>query len=177
MSYYKHIQGKDVGKIGDDSYTTPMEEFEKLKDFVPEGLTIIDPFCYDGTSRDYIKKVFKPKKVIHSCGKDYFNGVHKLPLFDMVVTNPPFSQKREVLKWLVGLDKPFVCLLPTSVITTQWFLETVKDKSEVGIIMPVGRIRFEKDGAPMKHNAFYTCLWVTRYVKGNGIKNIRLSFV
>lgn len=161
MSFIKRIYKED--KETTDDFTTRLEEFRKLKYIVPEGKVIFDPFYFDGSSAKYIAECFKPKKVIHE-NKDFISGKHKLPQFDIIVTNPPFTRKYDVLKWLLSLDKPFVCLFPMQIISTQKFTDLTKNDS-LTIIIRSGRMRFERNGKLLPSSAHYPCVWICKGLK------------
>ena len=61
----------------------------------------------------------------------------------MVLSNPPFSKSKEVLIRLKQLDKPFILILPSSKINTQYVRENYKNQG-LQIIIPRKRIHFEK---------------------------------
>lgn len=158
MSYIRSLY-KDNKETSDD-YSTRLEEFQRLKHIVPEGKIILDPFYYDGYSGKYIKEVFKPKKVIHT-KHDFFNGKHKLPEFDIIITNPPFSKKYQVLKWLIKTQKPFLCLFPMQIISTKKFIDMTEDE-ELTIHLRSGRMRFERNGELLLVSAHYPCVWISK---------------
>lgn len=158
MAYIKTLY-KDKTDTNDD-YSTRLEEFQRVKHVVPEGKVIFDPFYYDGYSAKYLKETFKPKKVIHT-KHDYFNGKYKLPEFDIIVTNPPFSQKYKVLKWLIKTNKPFLCLFPLQIVSTRKFIDLTEDE-ELTIHLRSGRMRFERQGELLPVSAHYPCAWISR---------------
>ena len=164
MSFFRKIYKEE--KQTTDDFTTRYEEFRKIKYMVPEGKVIFDPFYFDGTSAKYIKECFKPARIIHE-NKDYLSGKFKLPKFDIIVTNPPFTKKYEVLKWLIESKKPFICLFPMQIISTQKFTELTKD-DRLHIIVRSGRMRFERHGTLLPSSAHYPCVWIARGLKPLG---------
>ena len=69
------------------------------------------------------------------------------------------AQKKEILKRIIKLDKPFILLLPASCITTLYFKDLFKDK-QIQIIIPKKRIQFELNGKQTKRSnfdCFYYC--------------------
>ena len=100
-----------------------------------------------------------------------FNVVHEPVDFfendlgEVVVTNPPFTKIPDILKRLVELDKPFIMIMPSSKINTQYFRKIFCDnENPVQIIIPKKRIQFQKlvDGKIHIKNAcnfdcFYYC--------------------
>ena len=102
-------------KASDEVYTPTyavMPIVKYLKLFNPNA-TVWCPF--DLESSEYVK-VFKQHgfNVIHSHideGKNFFYYEPE-ESYDVIISNPPFSCKDDVLKRLYELDKPYAMLLP-----------------------------------------------------------------
>ena len=62
---------------------------------------------------------------------------------DIIVSNPPFSLVKDIMPRLKELDKPFILLMPSSKINTQYIRENFKNK-DFKIIIPRKRIQFDK---------------------------------
>ena len=60
---------------------------------------------------------------------------------EVIVTNPPFSLVKKIMSRLLELDKPFIILMPSSKINTQ-YMRIFKNKLQ--IIIPPKRIHFIK---------------------------------
>ena len=60
---------------------------------------------------------------------------------DMVITNPPFNLKFEILARLVEYVKPFILLLPLETMATKTFHKIVGE-TKFDLIIPIGRSRF-----------------------------------
>lgn len=121
-----------------DDYMTPSYAWENIRDFVPKDKVIWEAFYGDGKSGNHLKEL--GFKVIHD--KDDFFENDK---GDIVVSNPPFSKSKEVLNRLVEIDKPFILILPSSKINTQYVRNLFLDqKDKLQIIIPRKRIHFEK---------------------------------
>ena len=124
-----------------DDYATSRSAYEVIKPFIPNDITIYDPFYFNGKCKQYMEEVFSTCVIIHE-NKDAFSW---FPVCDMIITNPPFSNKYEVLNWLIEQDKPFCCLLPLETITTKKF-RNVPKFDELQFIIKAGRIKFEVEG-------------------------------
>lgn len=73
------------------------------------------------------------------------NGDSTFEKWDMIVTNPPFSKKKEFLQFLYSQLKPFAVLLPMSVINTKYAKEIFKEK--YCIVLPITpKVTFKHDG-------------------------------
>ena len=112
--------------------------WDDIKQFIPKNKVIWEAFYGDGKSGDHLKKL--GFEVLHE-PIDFFDNDKG----DVVVTNPPFSKCAAVLNRLVDLDKPFIMILPSSKINTQYFRRLfVNNKNKIKIIIPKKRIQFDK---------------------------------
>jgi hypothetical protein len=121
-----------------DDYMTPKYAWENIKDYIPKDKVIWEAFYGDGESGKYLTELG-------------FNTIHEeIDFFendkgDLVVSNPPFSKSKEIFTRLVELDKPFILILPSSKINTQYFRKLFsKNKDKIQIIIPRKRIHFTK---------------------------------
>ena len=61
---------------------------------------------------------------------------------DIIVSNPPFSKKKEVFTRLKELNKPFIMICPSSMLNTQYIRKLFsKTEDKLQIIIPKKRIR------------------------------------
>jgi hypothetical protein len=118
-----------------DEYMTPFYAWENIKDYIPKDKVIWECFYGDGKSGNHLKEL--GFDVIHE-QVDFFEN----NLGDVIVSNPPFTKTKEILKRLLVIDKPFILILPSSKINTSYFREW-KDKN-LQIIIPRKRIHFQK---------------------------------
>lgn len=121
--------------IKHDDYMTPKYAWENIKQFIPKDKIIWEAFYGDGKSGDFLTEL--GYEVIHE-EVDFFES----DLGDIIVSNPPFSQSKEVMARMLELDKPFILILPSSKINTSYF-RSWKDKG-LQIIIPRKRIHFTK---------------------------------
>jgi len=108
---------------GDECYT-PSYAVEPLLEYLPK-----DKVIYEATSNissqivDFLKE--QGYKVISSNGRDFLED--ELPEFDILVTNPPYSNRDKFLKKCYELNKPFALLLPVATLQGnkrgQWFMD------------------------------------------------------
>ena len=141
-----------------DDYMTPKYAWENIKEFIPKDKVIWEAFYGDGESGTYLKELG-------------FNTIHEdIDFFEndkgeIIVSNPPFSLSKEVLTRLKELGKPFIMILPSSKINTQYFRKLFSEEN-IQIIIPRKRIHFVKlvDGKPVEgwknacnFDCFYYC--------------------
>ena len=117
-----------------DDYMTPKHAWEDIKDYIPKDKIIWEAFYGDGNSGTFLKEL--GYETIHE-PVDFFEN----DLGEIIVSNPPFSKVKEIMKRLLVLDKPFILILPSSKINTSYFREWA---NKIQIIIPRKRIHFTK---------------------------------
>ena len=117
-----------------DDYMTPKYAWENIQQYIPKDKVIWEAFMGDGKSGQYLTEL--GFNVIHN-ENDFFESDEG----DVIVSNPPFSKSKEVIGRLKELDKPFMIILPSSKINTQYFRLF---KNDIQIIIPKKRIHFDK---------------------------------
>ena len=139
-----------------DDYMTPKNAWEDIKHLIPKDKIIWECFYGNGSSGTYLTEL--GFDVIHEDIDFYDNN-----LGEIIVSNPPFSDCKNIMKRLAELDKPFIMIMPSSKINTCYFRENFKDK--IQIIIPRKRIHFIKlvDNLPENYKSccnfdcFYYC--------------------
>lgn len=119
-----------------DDYMTPKSAWENISGFIPKDKVIWEAFYGDGKSGDYLREL-GCKEVIHE-PIDFFENNKG----EIIVSNPPFSKKREILTRLKELGKPFILIMPSSSINTSYMRNLYKE--DIQIIIPRKRIHFIK---------------------------------
>tara|TARA_Y100001937_G_scaffold38384_1_gene54582 strand:- start:4125 stop:4616 length:492 start_codon:yes stop_codon:yes gene_type:complete len=136
-----------------DDYMTPKSAWENIKEFIPQDKVIWESFYGDGKSGEDLREL--GYDVIHE-PIDFFEN----NLGDIIVSNPPFSKCKNIMPRLKELDKPFILILPSSKINTQYFRENFKNSdSQLQIIIPRRRIQFIKDGNELKNKCNFDCFY------------------
>lgn len=122
----------------DNDYFTPKTIWEKILSLVSKDKVIYEPYYGDGRSGEIIRSL--GYEVIHNnenCYEHYQNYD-----FDIIITNPPFSKKKEVFEWLFKIDKPFMVLVPITTLTTSY----IRDKlGELKFYIFRRRVNFYKE--------------------------------
>jgi len=141
-----------------DDYMTPKTAWEDIKQYIPRDKIIWEAFYGNGDSGKYLTELG-------------FNVIHQSIDFykenkgEIIVSNPPFSDCKKIMKRLKDLDKPFILIMPSSKINTSYFRDNFMDK-KIQLIIPKKRIQFIKlvDGkVPEKYKSdcnfdcFYYC--------------------
>jgi len=139
-----------------DDYMTPKSAWENIQHLIPKDKVIWEAFYGDGKSGSYLKEL--GFNVINEPVNFFEND-----LGEIIVSNPPFSKSKEVMKRLKDLDKPFIIIMPLSKINTSYFRENFMNK-KLQIIIPRKRIQFLKliDGKELenyKSHCNFDCLY------------------
>jgi hypothetical protein len=119
-----------------DDYMTPKYAWENISHLIPKDKVIWECFYGDGKSGKDLEEL--GFKVIHE-DIDFF----KNDKGDIIISNPPFSKKKEVFTRLIELDKPFIMLCSQQVLFTQYFKKIMENK-KLQLIIPPKRINFKK---------------------------------
>ena len=140
--------------LKNDDYMTPKYVWEDIKDYIPKDKIIWEAFYGDGQSGKDLKDL--GFNVIHE-EIDFFKNNKG----DIIVSNPPFSKSKEILLRLKKLEKPFILILPSSKINTNYFRNLFLDsRGKLQIIIPKKRINFLKKSnkrSQCNFDCFYYC--------------------
>lgn len=135
-----------------DDYVTPKSAYEEILKFIPSDKVIWDPFYCEGTSGKILKEL--GFKVEHQ-DEDFFLNNRG----DIVVSNPPYSIKKEVITRLKQLGKPFMLLMPLDTLSRVY---TNKLDLDLQLIIPRKRIQFLKylnNKLDCNNKNCFDCVW------------------
>ena len=119
-----------------DDYMTPDHAWKDIEEYIPKDKIIYEAFYGDGESGITLQAM--GCNVIHE-ERDFYD---EPPEYDLIITNPPFSDTKNIMKRLAELDKPFIMIMPSSKINTSYFRESFANK--IQIMIPRRRIHFIK---------------------------------
>lgn len=128
-----------------DDYYTPKSAWEQINHLIPKDKIIWESCMLNShlsKSPEYLKEL--GNQVIHDTKMDMLT--HS-PCFDMIVTNIPFSTeiKKQILKRLVELDKPFIIIMNSMNTFSKYMREIFKDNfKHLQIITPDKKIHYDK---------------------------------
>ena len=143
-----------------DDYMTPKSAWESISHIIPKDKVIWEPFFGDGQSGEHLREL-GCQEVIHE-NIDFYEHDRG----EVIVSNPPFSDTKRIMKRLKELGKPFILIMPCSKLTTQYVRETFMDSEDpLQIVIPRKRVQFIKmvDGVVVDQknacnfDCFYYC--------------------
>lgn len=110
----KGLLSVDRSKLGDDRFT-PFYAVKPIMKYIPKDKKIWMPFdqFWSAYYRLFTENGYDVVISSIETGQDFFNYEPNED-YDIIVSNPPFSEKDKVLKRLYELNKPFAMLLPLS---------------------------------------------------------------
>lgn len=142
--------------IASDNYETPswaIHELLKAIEIKPQE-KIWCPFR--GTTGNNIATMRKLNlNVVDNDDVDFFDYEPKY--WDIIIDNPPFSQKTNIVSRCLTLGKPFIIILPLLCIRTRWLRELVsKYSADFRLVIPSKRINYDLRGKPTYWATFET---------------------
>jgi|TARA_R110000823_G_scaffold33691_3_gene94122 hypothetical protein len=149
---------KDYSPSKFNDFMSPKCLFEDIKEYIPKDKVISMPFYGDGMIGKYMKEM--GFDVIHQ-QEDFF----EFNRGEVVVDNPPFEFKKEIIAELIKRDKPFMLIMPVSTICYQY---SKMLKNHLQIIIPKKRPKFiyydkatnKLDKDWKKKSATFDSVWV-----------------
>tara|TARA_R110001632_G_scaffold121756_2_gene234415 strand:+ start:111 stop:617 length:507 start_codon:yes stop_codon:yes gene_type:complete len=124
--------------IKHDDYMTPKHGWENIAHLIPKDKIMWEAFYGDGTSGTHLREL--GFNTIHE-PIDFFDD-DTVPEYDILISNPPFSQSKNIMNRLYELDKPFILIMPAAKINTSYFRRW-RDRN-IQIVIPRKRIHFTK---------------------------------
>jgi len=129
-----------------DECYTPDYAVKPILEYIPKDVTVWCPF--DTDKSEFVRLISEQNKVINSHlddGQDFLQWQPKDD-WDMIVSNPPFSNKRKFFERALSFDKPFALIM-----TNTWLNDSTpkilfKDK-DLQLLMFDKRMEFnQSDG-------------------------------
>ena len=136
-----------------DEYYTPVYGVDIIKPYVKIGEVIWCPF--DTKDSNYVKELSKTNIVHYTHideGKDFLDYIPDFD-FDVIISNPPFSIKNEILEKCYSYNKPFCLLLPFTMFNSITSVGIIKD--DIQFIIMDRRISF--NGSRPNFTCWYVC--------------------
>jgi len=145
-------------KTTHDEYYTRKSAWSDIQDYIPRNQKIWEAFMLNSVSSSpkYLQEL--GFEVEWSASEDMFTQQKREG--SIIVSNLPFSIKKEVFQHLKNIDQPFIILAPSTCIHTKYFYELFKDE-KIQLIIPKTKREFDKyvDGEKVEQKdncSFYT---------------------
>jgi hypothetical protein len=162
------LQSENANKEKVEYYTDP-KAWNLIKEYIPKNKPIWCPFYNIKQSKSLKTRMKMLKMGFRVCKNkpDFFTYTHKN---SVVVDNPPFNIKKDIIAKLVDDDIPFILLLPNNIFSTKYIKQYCLESEEFQFIMPLSRIKFTTN----THNdtTIHTCFFCYKI----GLKD-RMTFI
>lgn len=93
-----------------DECYTPAYGVKPILKYIPKGATVWCPF--DKPESEFVKQISAQNKVVYShldSGQDFFE--YEPDQWDVIVSNPPFTNKRKFFERALEFEKPFALIM------------------------------------------------------------------
>ena len=135
----------DSGKLmysggNNDECYTPDYGVEPILKYIPEGDIVWCPF--DKEDSQFVIQISKQNKVIRShidIGQDFFD--YEPHAWDIIVSNPPFTNKRKFFERALSFNKPFALIMTNTWLNDSAPKQLFKDK-DLQLLMFDKRMKF-----------------------------------
>lgn len=143
-------------KRWDTDYETPADGWDALMMNIVRPtnrrVRVWDPFFCEGLSRQMLEQ--RGCQVIHE-DRDFYAWQPDPSEYDVILTNPPYSQKKKVLERMLELSKPFALIVPISILASKYFAKLLPGQNiPYQVIVPERRITFVRHGQPTSVSPF-----------------------
>ena len=158
------VQELDSGKLmfssgNNDECYTPDYGVKPILKYIPDGDIVWCPF--DTKESEFVKQISKQNEVIYShisTGQDFFDyGPHA---WDIIVSNPPFTNKRKYFERALSFGKPFALIMTNTWLNDSAPKQLFKDK-DLQLLMFDKRMKFispdGRDNDKITFSSSYYC--------------------
>ncbi len=147
------VKELDSGKLmyspgNNDECYTPDYAVKPILKYIPEGSTVWCPF--DTKESEFVKQISQKHNVIYShisYKENFFEWEPMIP-WDMIISNPPFTNKRKYFERALSFNKPFALIMTNTWLNDSAPMKLFKDK-DLQLLMFDKRMKFNSpDGRP-----------------------------
>ena len=155
------MNSKDVlySSGNNDECYTPAYGVEPILKYIPEGAVVWCPF--DKEESEFVKLISKTNKVVYShidLGQDFFE--YEPEHWDIIVSNPPFTNKRKYFERALSFNKPFALIMTNTWLNDSAPKQLFKDK-DLQLLMFDKRMKFVspdgRDNNKITFSSSYYC--------------------
>lgn len=134
-------------KSGGDEAYTPAYGVTPILKYIPADVKVWCPF--DTSESEFVKQISLQNEVIYShidTGQDFF--VYEPDEWDVIISNPPFTNKRKFFERALSFDKPFALIMTNTWLNDSAPKQLFKEK-DLQLLMFDKRMKFTNpDGRP-----------------------------
>ena len=137
----------------DECYTPKYAVMPILK-YIPENSTIWCPF--DKKESEFVKQISKTNKVIfsHIDNEQDFYNYEPSDQWDIIISNPPFTNKRKIFERALSFNKPFALIMTNTWLNDAAPKQLFKSK-ELQLLMFDKRINYNNNNKITFSSSYY----------------------
>ena len=148
--------------VGTDEAYTPNYGVEPIIEFIPKDAVVWCPF--DKSHSEFVQQISKTNQVVSSHiddGEDFFE--YEPPNWDVIVSNPPFKNKRQFFERALSFKKPFALIMTNAWLNDRYSKQVFIDAGrQMQLLMFDKRMKFTNpDGRPNDKitfsSSYYCC--------------------
>ena len=144
-----------------DEYYTRKGHWEDTIEYIDSDKIIWEAFMLGSVSKSPIYLQEIGRDVEWNTTEDIFTQQKRDD--SIIVSNLPFSLKKEIFQHLKDIDQPFILLCPSTCIHTKYFFETFKNEN-IQLIIPSTKRNFDKYVDGIKVDGPSNCSFYTLYI-------------
>jgi hypothetical protein len=149
------MKSKDIlySKGSNDECMTPAYAVEPILKYIPECAIIWCPF--DKKDSEFVKQISMTNDIVFSHiddGMDFYNYEPKE--WDIIISNPPFTNKRKIFERALSFGKPFALLMTNTWLNDAAPMKVFKDK-DLQLLMFDKRIQYNNQKKITFSSSYY----------------------
>ena len=132
----------------DESYT-PDYGVKPILKYIPKDAIVWCPF--DTEESEFVKQIGEQNEVIHSHiedGCDFLTYEPEFHKWDVIVSNPPFTNKRKYFERALSFNKPFAMIMTNTWLNDSAPKQLFKDKHKTELRKGLSRVSVTGAAAP-----------------------------
>ena len=151
-------------KIGDDEAYTPEYGVIPILEYIPKNSIVWCPF--DKQESEFVRLISKTNKVIYTHidnGQDFFT--FEPEEWDIIISNPPFKNKRKFFERALSFGKPFALLMSCTWLNDKYSKWVFKEANRsMELLLFDKRIHFEQYGNIKKKTTFSSAYFCSDFL-------------
>jgi hypothetical protein len=140
-----------------DEFYTPRILVDAIIPYIPKDKIVWCPF--DTADSEFVSALVKNGNQVYYShiweGNDFFDYTPNNGNFDLIVSNPPFTKKKEVLKRLWEIGKPFAMVMGLPILNYQVMGKFFIEHEGLQLLIVDKKVSF--DGNTSSFNNSYFC--------------------
>jgi len=137
-----------------DECYTPDYAVEPILKYIPKDAIVWCPF--DKEESEFVKQIQRTHEVVYSHieeGKDFYT--FEPEKWDVIVSNPPFTNKRGIFERALSFDKPFALMMSNTWLNDAAPKQLFKER-DLQLLMFDKRVKFKKPDGTVEHKVTFS---------------------